>query len=125
MNRLPVNPLLRRLGGYPLAAFQDLKLQMAADGGVLHDFSIGDPVEPTPPFIRDALVAGLPAVSQYPTAAGLPELRAAVAAWVQRRFGVRVDPDTQVLPTAGSKEAIFHAPLALVDPAGPPRSGTG
>lgn len=116
-----MNPLLSRLGGYPLAAYQDLKLAMAAEGP-LHDFSVGDPVEPTPPFIRDALVAGLPAVSQYPTAAGLRELREAVAGWVGRRFGVSVDPDRNVLPTAGSKEAIFHLPLALVDPDGPRRA---
>jgi len=114
--RPAMNPLLRRLGGYPLAAFQDLKAQMALEGQPLHDFSIGDPVEPTPPFIRQALVDGVTAVSQYPTAAGLDELRAAVAGWVQRRFGVTVDPDRQVLPTAGSKEAVFHLPLGLVDP---------
>jgi succinyldiaminopimelate transaminase len=113
-----MNPLIRRLGGYPLAAFQDLKRELAASGQPLHDFSIGDPVEPTPAFIRQALVDGLDPVSQYPTAAGLPEVRAAVAGWVGRRFGVAVDPDRHVLPTAGSKEAIFHLPLGLVDPGG-------
>lgn len=111
-----VNPLLTRLGGYPLAAFQDLKAQLQAQGAPLHDFSIGDPVEPTPAFIRQALIDAVPAVSQYPTAAGPRELRQAVAAWVRRRFGVEVDPDTQVLPTAGSKEAIFHLPLGILDP---------
>lgn len=117
-----MNPLLRQLGGYPLAAYQDLKAEMAADGTPLHDFSIGDPIEPTPAFIRDALVGGIPEISQYPTAAGLRELREAIAAWVQRRFGVRVDPDANVLPTAGSKEAVFHLPLALVDANGPRRA---
>ncbi len=118
-----MNPLLTRLGGYPLARFQDLKLEMAADGRPLHDFSIGDPVEPTPEFIRQALVDGVSPVSQYPTAAGLPELRAAIADWVRRRFGVAVDPDAHVLPTAGSKEAIFHLPLGFLDPDGPRRWG--
>jgi len=118
MNHLPVNPVLRRLGGYPLAAFQELKISMAADGAALHDFSIGDPVEETPAFIRDALVAGLPAISQYPTAGGLPGLRTAIAGWVQRRFGVTLDPERHVVPTAGSKEGIFHAPLAMLDPGG-------
>ncbi len=117
-----MNPMLARLGGYPLAAFQDLKAEMAADGRPLHDFSIGDPIEPTPRFIRDALCAGLVPVSQYPTAAGLHALRAAIAAWVWRRVAVSVDPDTQVLPTAGSKEAIFHLPLGLVDPHGARRA---
>jgi succinyldiaminopimelate transaminase len=117
-----MNPLLQRLGGYPLAAFQDLKRELAADGAPLHDFSIGDPVEPTPSFIREALVEGVTATSQYPTAAGLPELRRAIAGWVERRFGIVVDPDRHVLPTAGSKEAIFHLPLGIVDPAGSRRS---
>jgi succinyldiaminopimelate transaminase len=110
-----MNPILSRLGGYPLAAFQDLKAQLAADGRPLHDFSIGDPVEPTPAFIRAALVDGLSPVSQYPTAAGLRELRVAIAGWVRRRFDVEVDPDAHVLPTAGSKEAIFHLPLGVLD----------
>lgn len=114
-----MNPLLAELGGYPLAAYQDLKHRMAADGGPLHDFSIGDPIEPTPPFIRQALVAGVPETSQYPTAAGLAVLREAIAAWVERRFKVTVDPDRHVLPTAGSKEAIFHLPLGVLDPDGP------
>lgn len=111
-----VNPLLTRLGGYPLAAFQDLKAELQAQGLPLHDFSIGDPVEPTPAFIRQALIDAVPEVSQYPTAAGPPALRQAIAGWVGRRFGVTVDPDTQVLPTAGSKEAIFHFPLGVLDP---------
>lgn len=110
-----MNPVLQRLGGYPLAAFQDLARQMRAEDAPCWDFSIGDPVEPTPTFIRQALVDAVPEVSQYPTAAGLADLRQAVAGWVQRRFGITVDPDRQVLPTAGSKEAIFHAPLGLLD----------
>lgn len=113
-----MNPVLTELGGYPLAAYQDLKLELAADDAPLHDFSIGDPIEPTPPFIRQALIDGLPEVSQYPTAAGLSELRRAIAAWVERRFKVHVDPDREVLPTAGSKEGVFHLPLGLLDPRG-------
>lgn len=113
-----MNPVLSDLGGYPLAAYQDLKRELAADGAPLHDFSIGDPIEPTPPFVRRALIDGLPEISQYPTAGGLPELRAAIASWVERRFKVHVDPDREVLPTAGSKEAIFHLPLGLLDAGG-------
>ena len=112
-----MNPLLERLGGNPLAAIQDLKLQMVADGVVLHDFSVGDPIEPTPEQVRNALVSSIPEISQYPTVNGVAELREAVAGWVSRRFGVTVDPDREVLPTSGSKEAIFHLPFAVVDPA--------
>jgi succinyldiaminopimelate transaminase len=79
------------------------------------DLSIGDPLEETPAFVREALIDAVGPVSQYPTSAGRPELRAAVAGWARRRHGVAVDPDRQVLPSAGSKEAIFHLPLALVD----------
>jgi succinyldiaminopimelate transaminase len=117
-----MNPLLRRLGGYPLAAFQDLARAMRAQGLPLHDFSIGDPVEPTPLFVRQALADAIPDVSQYPTAAGLREHRTAIAAWVTRRFGVDVDPDAHVLPTAGSKEAIFHLPLGILDVSSPRRA---
>ena len=113
---LATNPLLRRLGGYPLAAFQDMAREMRSQAQPTHDFSIGDPVEPTPPFIRQALIDGIDETSQYPTAAGLSELRQAIAGWVGRRFGVVLDPDREVLPTAGSKEAVFHLPLAIVDP---------
>ena len=88
---------------------------MRAAGEPLLDFSIGDPREPTPKFVPEELRRSIPAVSQYPTTSGLPELRRSVAAYVRRRFGVEVDPDTQVLPTAGSKEAIFSTPLAFVD----------
>jgi acetylornithine aminotransferase len=78
------------------------------------DFGVGDPREPTPAFIRDALVAGMREVSSYPRAVGLPEYREAVAAWIERRFGVRVDPAGEIVPTLGSKEAIFSmAQLAL------------
>jgi succinyldiaminopimelate transaminase len=109
------NPVLTSLGEYPIARLQDLARRMVAEGRRLVDFSIGDPREPTPSFIPEALRRAVPAVSQYPTTRGLPQLRRAVAGYVHRRFGVEVDPDTQVIPTSGSKEAIFSAPLAFVD----------
>ncbi len=115
------NPALEQLGGYPLARLQELANQLRADGRPLHDFSIGDPDEPTPMPIRDALTAAVGPVSRYPTAAGRPALRSAVAGWFARRHGVEVDPDIHIVPTAGSKEAIFHLPLAVLDPAGPRR----
>jgi succinyldiaminopimelate transaminase len=117
-----MNPLLARLGDYPLAAFQDLARTMATENVPLHDFSVGDPIEPTPPFVRKALADAIPPVSQYPTATGLRELRHAIARWVARRFGVQVDPDANILPTAGSKEAVFHLPLGILDASGPRRA---
>lgn len=110
-----INPVLARLGGYPMAALQERARAMRAAGEPLVDFSIGDPREPTPQFIPEVLRRAVPAVSQYPTTAGLPELRHAISGYIERRFGVTVDPERQVLPTAGSKEAIFSTPLAFVD----------
>ena len=109
------NPALRRLGGYPLARLQDLAEDLRASGATVHDFSIGDPNEPTPAFIRQALVDDLGPISRYPTTNGRRALREAIAAWVLRRHGVTIDPDVHVLPTSGSKEAIFHLPLAVID----------
>lgn len=88
---------------------------MREAGSTVIDFSIGDPREPTPPFIPEALRAAVPTVSQYPTTAGLGELRAAISQYLDRRFGVAVDPDTQIIPTSGSKEAVFNTPLAFID----------
>jgi len=99
---------LTGLETYPFVRLADAKQRLLAAGADLIDFGIGEPREQTPAFIREALVAALAPLSTYPRSDGLPELRAAIAGWVQRRFGVALDPDTQVLPTLGSKEAIFH-----------------
>ncbi len=110
------NPVLEQLGAYAMTELQSLARDMRAAGERVIDFSIGDPREPTPPFIPEALRQAVPEISQYPTVRGLPELRDAVAAYLDRRFGVVVDPTRQVVPTSGSKEAIFSTPLAFVSP---------
>ena len=80
----------------------------------LIDFGMGDPRERTPAFIREAMLDSVEEVSSYPRATGLPELRDAIAGWVDRRFDVSVDPDREIVPTLGSKEAIYSfAQLAL------------
>ena len=109
------NPVLDELGAYPMAEIQDTARRMRDAGERLIDFSLGDPREPTPLFIREAAAAAIPEVSQYPTVSGLASLRQAIAGWVGRRFSVEVDPDTQVIPTSGAKEAIFTTPLAFID----------
>jgi len=113
---MELNPILSAMGGYPLAEIQMRARELREAGRPLIDFSIGDPREPTPRFIRDALTASVPAISQYPTTVGLAELRGAIAEYLQRRFGVVVDPATQIIPTTGSKEGIFHTPFAFVEP---------
>lgn len=109
------NPVLAELGAYPIAEIQETARRMRDAGERLIDFSLGDPREPTPEFIRVAAAAAIPEVSQYPTVSGLRSLRESIAGWVGRRFGVEVDPDTQVVPTSGAKEAIFTTPFAFVD----------
>lgn len=112
---MKVNPVLDELGSHGVAAVQQRARDMRAAGVRIIDFSIGDPREPTPEMIPTALVAAVPEVSQYPTTKGLLQLRAAIADYVRRRFGVDVDPETQVMPSSGSKEAIFSTPLAFID----------
>jgi len=110
------NPLLARLDPYPLAELVRSRARLLATGRPVFNFGLGDPVEPTAPFIPAALRAAVSAVSQYPTTAGPSFLREAIAGYLQRRFGASLDPETQVLPTSGSKEAVFHLPLAVIDP---------
>ena len=110
-----LNPVLDELGEYPIAVIHTRARALRDAGVPVVDFSIGDPREPTPAFIRGALEQAIPEVSQYPTAAGLTDLRKAIAGYVERRFGVVVDPATQVVPTSGAKEAIFSTPFAFVD----------
>lgn len=110
-----LNPVLEQLGSYPIALVHERARAMREAGRTVIDFSIGDPREPTPAFIPDALKGAVPAVSQYPTTAGLGELRMAIATYLGRRFDVAIDPDAQVIPTSGSKEAVFNTPLAFID----------
>ena len=112
---MELNPVLIEMGDYPIATIRQRALERIEAGLPVIDFSIGDPREPTPRFIADALKNAVPEVSQYPTAAGRAQLREAVAGYVQRRFDVTIDAATQVIPTSGSKEAIFTTPLAFID----------
>ena len=91
-----LNPVLEELGEYPIALIQARARELRDGGFPVVDFSIGDPREPTPPFIRRALQEAVPEVSQYPTVPGLAPLREAVAGYVRRRFGIAVDPETGV-----------------------------
>jgi succinyldiaminopimelate transaminase len=111
-----ISPTLARMETYPFVRLDEARRRLEADGVDVIDFGRGDPREPTDPLIRQALVDNLTEESSYPAAAGLPELRAAVAAWCARRFAVELDPSTEIVPTLGSKEAIFSLAQVLVDP---------
>jgi acetylornithine aminotransferase len=117
-----VSPVLAGMASYPFLRLEEERRRLVAAGVAVIDFGKGDPNEPTDPIIRQALVDAVPERSPYPLAAGLPELRAAAAAWCGRRFGVTLDPDTEIVPTYGSKEAIFSLAQVLVDAASAKRT---
>ena len=108
-----LSPVLTGLRTYPFVRLTDARQRLAAAGVPVIDFGIGEPREETPAFIREALARSIDPQSRYPLAEGLPELRAAIAAWVERRFGVALDADREVMPTLGSKEAVFHLAQVL------------
>jgi N-succinyldiaminopimelate aminotransferase len=115
-----MNPLLAKLHPYP---FERLKA-LARDIRPNPDYraislGIGEPRHATPPFIEQALVQALPGLSSYPATAGEPALREAFAGWLQRRYGVSVDAQTQTLPVNGSREALFALAQTVIDPTRP------
>jgi acetylornithine aminotransferase len=108
-----LSPVLRELRTYPFVGLSDAKARLRAAGAEVLDFGMGEPREETPAFIRAAMAEAVEPLSTYPLADGLPELRAAIAGWIERRFGPRLDPEREVIPTLGSKEAIFTFAQAL------------
>jgi succinyldiaminopimelate transaminase len=112
-----LSPAIRDVEPYPFEELDRRKRAALDAGRHVIDFGVGDPREETPAFIRDALADALGPISSYPRAAGLPELRHAISAWAERRFGVALDPDRDILPTLGSKELIFNLAEAVADPA--------
>ncbi|WP_150051588.1 MULTISPECIES: succinyldiaminopimelate transaminase [Methylomonas] len=119
-----MNPNLNQLHPYPFEKLAALKQGITPPADKAHiAMSIGEPKHPTPHFIQEALLQHLHGLAHYPTTKGLPELRAAIAAWTCRRFALpdaSVDPETQVLPVNGTREALFSLVQAVVDPADKP-----
>jgi LL-diaminopimelate aminotransferase len=109
-----------RLARIPPYLFAELERKVAAKraaGVDVISLGIGDPDTPTYPEIVEAAQAAVadPSTHQYPSNRGLPEFRSAMAAFYDRRFGVALDPDTQVIPAIGAKECIFNLNLAFLD----------
>ena len=113
---MPLSPVLRRQTVYPFVRLAQAAAEVEARGTRVLDFGTGDPREPTDPRIRQALADGVAERMGYPQAAGLPELREAIAGWAERRFGATLDPATEIVPTLGSKEAIFSFAQIVLDP---------
>jgi LL-diaminopimelate aminotransferase len=111
----------KRLERLPPYLFAELerKVREKKEAGVdVISLGIGDPDTPTPVPVIDALAAGGadPGTHRYPSNRGRPELREAVARFYQRRFGVTLDPETEVIPALGAKECVFNLNLAFLDP---------
>jgi LL-diaminopimelate aminotransferase len=109
---------IQKLPPYLFAEIDRLKREVAARGVDLINLGIGDPDTPTPPHIVEALrrSAGNPANHRYPDYEGLLSFRQAAARWMQSRYGVAVDPATEVVSLIGSKEGIANTAVAFVDP---------
>jgi len=111
----------RRVETLPPYLFAELDRKIAhrrAQGSDIISLGVGDPDSPTPGHVVEAAreAALDPSTHRYPSYYGMPELRRAIADWFGRRFGVELDPDTEVLPLLGSKEGLAHLAVAFVDP---------
>jgi acetylornithine aminotransferase len=101
------NPVLHEFGTYPFVRLDEARREAASRGLQVIDFGMGDPNEATESFIRKAVAGNIPRHCKYPRAIGLLELRRAISEWCDKRFGVVVDSEYELIPTYGSKEAIF------------------
>jgi N-succinyldiaminopimelate aminotransferase len=111
-----MNPRLDLLHPYPFQKLRELFAGVTPNPQRAPiNLSIGEPKHPTPQFIKDALVAGLAGLANYPITQGSDALRDAIAAWAGRRYGVELDPASEVLPVNGSREALFAFAQACID----------
>ncbi|HET9492782.1 MAG TPA: LL-diaminopimelate aminotransferase [Chloroflexia bacterium] len=109
---------VENLPAYVFAGMAKRIADLRASGVEVINFGMGDPDVPTPEYLTEALCAAAakPQNSRYPDYFGKPALRRAIADWYERRFGVHLEPDTEVLPLIGSKEGIANIALAFADP---------
>lgn len=116
--KIEIAERLKNLPTYLFAELDKLKQEALAKGKDLIDIGIGDPDTPTPQHIIERLyeTANDPENHKYATNLGMRELRQAMADWYKKRFAVKLDPETEVLPLIGSKEGISHIPLAFLNP---------
>jgi N-succinyldiaminopimelate aminotransferase len=114
-----VNQRLELLAAYPFERLARLKAGITPPAALTHiAMSIGEPKHAPPHFVIEALRRELGKLDSYPVTAGLPEMRAACAAWLERRFKVRVLPESMVLPVNGTREALFSFVQAVVSTGG-------
>ncbi|MFP5225119.1 MAG: LL-diaminopimelate aminotransferase [Actinomycetota bacterium] len=111
----------QRIAKLPPYLFAEIDRKIAekrAEGVDVISFGVGDPDRPTPEHILEAMHSAVddPSTHQYPSYYGMPEFREAISRWYSSRFGVKLDPSSQVQPCIGSKEGIAHLATAFVDP---------
>ncbi|MEQ1527989.1 MAG: succinyldiaminopimelate transaminase, partial [Methylococcales bacterium] len=113
-----MNPYLKHLHPYPFEKLAQLKQGITPPVNKAHiSMSIGEPSHTTPHFIQEALVAHLDGLGTYPTTKGIPALRIAIAHWLAKRYlpADCINPETQVLPVSGTREALFSFAQCLID----------
>ncbi|MEO7495991.1 MAG: succinyldiaminopimelate transaminase [Massilia sp.] len=117
-----MNPHLEKLHPYPFEKLRQLFLGITPNPEFAPiSLGIGEPKHPTPQFIQKALMHSVQGLANYPTTVGSDPLRQAIAAWLERRYGIpALDPATQVLPVNGSREALFGIAHCVVNPSGDP-----
>ena len=115
--RIEISDRLKKLPPYLFVEIDKKKKAALNEGRDIIDLGVGDPDQPTPKHIIEALykAASDPATHRYALDKGMPELRNRIAVWYRDRFGVRLNPDTEILPLIGSKEGIAHIPLAFLN----------
>ena len=113
-----MNPLLAKLQPYPFEKLRALTAGATPNPALKPlNLSIGEPKHPTPALVKDALTRALDGLAAYPLTIGSPQLRQAIAAWLARRYGIpQPDPETEVLPINGSREALFAFAQTVIDP---------
>lgn len=109
---------VKKLPPYLFKEIDRLREEVRAKGVDVIDLGVGDPDQPTPPHIIAELqkTSADAANHRYPSYSGMHDFKYAAARWYQRRFGVELDPQTEVVSLIGSKEGIAHFPLAFIDP---------
>lgn len=116
-----MNPNLQKLQPYPFQRLRDLFQGITPDPQYKHiNLSIGEPKHETPILIKDALMNNLGGLANYPTTAGVAELRQAISSWLSRRYQIpALDPEKAIIPVNGSREALFAFAQAVIDDSRP------
>jgi len=113
-----ISDRVNAIGSYAFADVDNIVEKLKKEGIEPIDFGVGDPTLPTPEIIRNACMEGIEKrkSSGYPSYIGAPEYRETVSWWSKKRFGIDLDPETEIMSTIGSKEAIFNFPEAFINP---------